>query len=908
MIQSNPLLLKNQSKWYLLLLLFVGLIALCQCHKAPDSPPLSAEAEEEAESTALGAKHEKDRVTIKNPPEKPRKKKVEKEGRYRKASESTLLNSLEKEASFSDWEDDQPDPGSYSLSSDDNVDGIYDDISGNEFHENLKIDLNGRDSERFIADEITSDTAYKSDITKKPEPEEIEEEEEEYEDADEEEPMPEVEISEYFSPVPDTQPVDPTSEFETELNGLPLQTEDKNKEMGTKGRDEGRISRGKSTPGLSERRLKSPKIIPGRPVITGSLDKKTIARVIRKHRNEIKYCYEQELKTNKNLEGKVVVNFTIDGTGAVKFSSTKKSSLNNPKVEACINAKIRQWRFPSPKGSGIVNVNYPFVFKPDENSTNSSEKQTTPSKPSPAAVFLQQRVQITGLTFKSPRGYWANTYLPGDSLVRTLQQRLTTNQNLSMGANTPSGLELATRSGTYKQPFDSPPRAALSAFMQADKKKVDKPSRVLLQVGIQGTSRKSGQRSAMNIGVVVDVRSNFSKAEKENFKALLEELSKSNEVGDRFSLFIAGRHGGMMIPPGSFKYGPVTVALQELFSGSKREKKVPQLTITDAYLMAIEKVTAADDPTAPLGSSLVILITPGTFNNLEGQLSRIAHRSAVNGIPTSVIGLSDRVDPDQLDRIAISGQGNRRLVITPSQAEEVIQAELSAASRVVARAVRLRIRLAPGVKLVDVLGSKSLDEASSQKVRDAEKSIDRRLSINLGIDSDRGEDEDGIQIVIPSFYADDSHVILLDLVVPGAGPVADLTVRYKDLVHLKNGISRANLSLQRGESKMGPLEQNVLKNLLAYELSRILKQSGRLTAGNNYREAHRKMSQFVELLKTLKQEIKGFSTDPELESDLKLVMNYLLALDSARQGNISRTKDLSDSLFYAGHLKLIEPR
>ena len=529
-------------------------------------------------------------------------------------------------------------------------------------------------------------------------------------------------------------------------------------------------------------------------------------------------------------------------------------------------------------------------------------------KLSQATVFMQQRDQITGLTFKSPRGYWANTYLPGDSLVRTLQQRLTTNQNFSMGANTPSGLELATRSGTYKQPFDSPPRAALSVFMQADKKKVDKPSRVLLQVGIQGTSRKSGQRSAMNIGVVVDMRSSFSKTKKENFKALLAELSKSHEVGDRFSLFIAGRPGGMIIPPGSFKYGPVTVALQELFSDSITNKKTRQLTITDAYLMAIEKVTAADDPTAPLGSSLVILVTPGSLSRFERQLSRIAHRSAVNGIPTSVIGLSDRVAPDQLDRIAISGQGNRRLLFTPNQAEEVIQAELSAASRVVARAVRLRIRLAPGVKLVDVLGSRALDEASSQKVRDAEKSIDRRLSINLGIDSDRGEDEDGIQIVIPSFYADDSHVILLDLVVPGAGPVADLTVRYKDLVHLKNGVSRTNLSLQRGESKIGPLEHNVLKNLLAYELSRILKQSGRLTAGNNYLEAYKQLNQFVELLKTLKQEIKGFSTDPELESDLELVMNYLLALDSARRGDLSRIKDLSDSLFYAGHLKLLGPR
>ena len=656
--------------------------------------------------------------------------------------------------------------------------------------------------------------------------------------------------------------------------------------------------------------IRSPEKIVG--VGSSELDKKSVQRVIKQRQRQLVACYERELKKDPNLSGKVATTWTIGPVGRVTEAKITKNTLTNPNVGRCVVNKIKRWRFDKPKG-GSVTISKSFIFndsgKPKISKTTESDQNNKQVKTySQASVFLKQRDQITGLTFKSPRGYWANTYLPGDSLVRTLQQRLTANQNFSIGANAPSGLELANRSGTYKQPFDSPPRAALSAFMQADKKKVDKPSRVLLQVGIQGTLRKSGQRSAMNIGVVVDMRSDFSKAEQEIFKAILAELSKSNEVGDRFSLFIAGRPGGMIIPPSSFKYGPVTVALQELFSDSRPEKKARQLTITDAYLMAIEKVAATDDPTAPLGSSLVILVTSSSFKDLEGQLSRIAHRSAVNGIPTSVIGLSDRVDPDQLDRIAISGQGNRRLVITPSQAEEVIQAELSAASRVVARAVRLRIRLAPGVKLVDVLGSKSLDEASSQKVRDAEKSIDRRLSKNLGIDSDRGEDEDGIQIVIPSFYADDSHVILLDLVVPGAGPVADLTVRYKDLVHLKNGISRTNLSLQRGESKMGPLEQNVLKNLLAYELSRILKQSGRLTAGNNYREAYHQLNQFVGLLKNLKQEIKGFSTDPELESDLELVMSYLLALDSARRGNLARTEDLSDSLFYAGHLKLLGPR
>ena len=32
-------------------------------------------------------------------------------------------------------------------------------------------------------------------------------------------------------------------------------------------------------------------------------------------------------------------------------------------VERCIGAKIRTWKFPKPKGGGIVIVRYPFVFK-----------------------------------------------------------------------------------------------------------------------------------------------------------------------------------------------------------------------------------------------------------------------------------------------------------------------------------------------------------------------------------------------------------------------------------------------------------------------------------------------------------------------------------------------------------------
>ena len=43
--------------------------------------------------------------------------------------------------------------------------------------------------------------------------------------------------------------------------------------------------------------------------------------------------------------------------------------------------------------------------------------------------------------------------------------------------------------------------------------------------------------------------------------------------------------------------------------------------------------------------------------------------------------------------------------------------------------------------------------------------------VKIGIETDRGLDEEGIQVVIPSYYADDAHVVLLDVVVPGPGPV-----------------------------------------------------------------------------------------------------------------------------------------
>ena len=133
--------------------------------------------------------------------------------------------------------------------------------------------------------------------------------------------------------------------------------------VGTAGRGgggRGGSGYGKGAGDLGERRARVPKIVPGNPVVQGSLDKEIIRRVVRQHRQEIKYCYESELQKNKNLQGRVVVRFTISATGSVVSAVVKETNLSNAQVERCMTGKIRRWVFPEPKGGGIVIVNYPF--------------------------------------------------------------------------------------------------------------------------------------------------------------------------------------------------------------------------------------------------------------------------------------------------------------------------------------------------------------------------------------------------------------------------------------------------------------------------------------------------------------------------------------------------------------------
>ncbi len=97
---------------------------------------------------------------------------------------------------------------------------------------------------------------------------------------------------------------------------------------------------------------------------TGEFDAKLVTAEVKKRLRAIQICYEQQLRRNPGLQGKVTVQFTIEQSGTVSKASATANTTNDPEVASCVVETVKRFRFnPGPQG-GSVTYSYPFVFAP----------------------------------------------------------------------------------------------------------------------------------------------------------------------------------------------------------------------------------------------------------------------------------------------------------------------------------------------------------------------------------------------------------------------------------------------------------------------------------------------------------------------------------------------------------------
>jgi TonB family protein len=93
------------------------------------------------------------------------------------------------------------------------------------------------------------------------------------------------------------------------------------------------------------------------------LSKDEVGRVIHEHIGEVRYCYESAMIRKADIQGKLVLDFTIGAPGNVKSAAINSSTLGDSGLDQCILSHLMKWRFPKPRGGASVAVSYPFVLK-----------------------------------------------------------------------------------------------------------------------------------------------------------------------------------------------------------------------------------------------------------------------------------------------------------------------------------------------------------------------------------------------------------------------------------------------------------------------------------------------------------------------------------------------------------------
>ena len=85
--------------------------------------------------------------------------------------------------------------------------------------------------------------------------------------------------------------------------------------------------------------------------------------VVRRYAPGIQFCYDNELKKNAGLRGKLVVAITVLASGEVSDATVVENTLGSQAVASCVLAQIRGWHFPAIP-QGVTSFRAPFVFTP----------------------------------------------------------------------------------------------------------------------------------------------------------------------------------------------------------------------------------------------------------------------------------------------------------------------------------------------------------------------------------------------------------------------------------------------------------------------------------------------------------------------------------------------------------------
>jgi len=89
-----------------------------------------------------------------------------------------------------------------------------------------------------------------------------------------------------------------------------------------------------------------------------------VTQVIRDNLRPIQRCYEQQLRVDPELHGRVLIRFTVDQAGRLIDGHVSETDAGLDSVATCIVGVVERLRVGPSSTPGSIDFGYPFVFSP----------------------------------------------------------------------------------------------------------------------------------------------------------------------------------------------------------------------------------------------------------------------------------------------------------------------------------------------------------------------------------------------------------------------------------------------------------------------------------------------------------------------------------------------------------------
>ncbi|MFP5501494.1 MAG: vWA domain-containing protein [Candidatus Sericytochromatia bacterium] len=443
------------------------------------------------------------------------------------------------------------------------------------------------------------------------------------------------------------------------------------------------------------------------------------------------------------------------------------------------------------------------------------------------------------------------------------------------GGQVVPGVGLSTFFDTYNFNFPIPENQAVGTVANVSHAHVaPEGGKVYLQIGLQTIAQALTKRQPINVSFVFDKSGSMFGEKIAYTKLAAQRMIDTLAPEDTFSLVTFDTHVEPLIGPSVGSDQDAMKALVEAIRPGSQTNIDGGLA--EGYTQ-VQKAYKSDR------ANRVILMSDGAANVGITDPAVLGERAAAfarEGVTLTTIGVGLGFQERFMTHLATEGQGSFYFVNSSEEATQAFVGEVEALQRTVAKNVKLDIRLAEGVEVLQVFGHSG-----------------ETVGQSLNVDSN-------------DLTAGQSKVILLELKVPAGTAeseraLANVTVDFDDVPFggHKQATASAKVRYSADSALLAQVDTKLASSVIILQTASHLIRAAELLDGGQIEQARTVLAQQLEVVTAKAEELE----DQDLKDEVANLRQYLDRLSAGTAEVLKKELQFDAFQKQQGKKKVVQP-